>query len=788
MQRIVNVSFVIVSCIVVSASWAATPSVPAASGDVLPGTQPLTLQGDIASQLVDGVDRFLLRELEKSIQRRVTFWKRDFASPAAYQKSIEPNRQRLAQILGVRDPRVPLAALELVGTTAQPALVGRGENYDVFAVRWPAFGDVHGEGLLLVPTKGEKVADVIALPDADQTPEQIAGLAEGVPPELQFARRLAENGCRVIVPVLISRELQKRAPPGQGGRSNLSNREYIYRSAFELGRHLIGYEVQKTLACVDWFESQASGGRQPPAGSATSPAKIGVIGYGEGGSVALYAAALDTRIKACCVSGYFGPRETVWQEPIDRNVFGLLEQFGDAELASLVFPRPLSLNGAAGPKLRLPGEGGAPAELKGLTLDSIKQELARFEQLTAGLSRAWSPYPSPSLEPSDGCDGRAVDFFLSQHLCPNQRLAPAGSPPQPLGEKLNPRLRQQRQLHELDRHNQWLLRESEYVRQDFLKKLDTSSLDKYQQTVEAYREIYKHDVIGSFDYPLLPPLPRTRKTYDTEKWIGYEVVLDVWPDVIAYGVLLLPKDLKPGEKRPVVVCQHGLEGRPTDVFLGDNPAYHDFAAKLCERGFITFAPQNLYIFQDRFRTLQRKAQPLKKTLFSVIVPQHQQIVNWLGSLPYVDPERIAFYGLSYGGKSAMRIPPLVKNYCLSICSADFNEWVAKNASTRLPFSYVWTGEYEIFEFDLGSTFNYAEMAALICPRPFMVERGHTDGVSTDEWVAFEFAKVRHLYSHRLKIPDRCELEVFDGPHTINGKGTFDFLHKHLKWPKPSAAE
>jgi hypothetical protein len=79
----------------------------------------------------------------------------------------------------------------------------------------------------------------------------------------------------------------------------------------------------------------------------------------------------------------------------------------------------------------------------------------------------------------------------------------------------------------------------------------------------------------------------------------------------------------------------------------------------------------------------------------------------------------------------MRIPPLVKNYCLSICSADFNEWVAKNASTRLPFSYVWTGEYEIFEFDLGSTFNYAEMAALICPRPFMVERGHFDGVGED---------------------------------------------------------
>jgi len=28
-----------------------------------------------------------------------------------------------------------------------------------------------------------------------------------------------------------------------------------------------------------------------------------------------------------------------------------------------------------------------------------------------------------------------------------------------------------------------------------------------------------------------------------------------------------------------------------------------------------------------------------------------------------------------------------------------------------------------------------------------------------------------------------EIEWFVGPHTINGKGTFDFLHKHLAWPK-----
>ena len=97
-------------------------------------------------------------------------------------------------------------------------------------------------------------------------------------------------------------------------------------------------------------------------------------------------------------------------------------------------------------------------------------------------------------------------------------------------------------------------------------------------------------------------------------------------------------------------------------------------------------------------------------------------------------------------------------------------------------SYMFTGEWEIFEWDLGHTFNYAEMAFLIFPRPFMVERGHHDGVAIDPWVAYEYAKVQHVYDE-LGLGDRTEIEYFNGPHEINGQRTYEFLHKHLAWPK-----
>jgi dienelactone hydrolase len=752
--------------------------------DPYPGTKPLTMEGDIASEMIDGIDKFLLREIDESVGLRAAHWKRDDSSPEAYNASIEPNRQRLAHILGVRDARVPFDAPELIATTKQPALVGKGSGYEIYAVRWPAFGNVHGEGLLLVPTDGKPIADIVAIPDADQTPEQLAGLTEGVAAESQFARRLAESGCRVIVPTLISRDMKRRAAPGRGGGANLTNREYIYRSAFEMGRHLIGYEVQKVLACIDWFEKEA--GDDDP--------NVGVMGYGEGGMLALYTGALDARIDATCVSGYFGPREMIWDQPLDRNVFGLLEQFGDAELAGMIYPRRTVIDYAAGPELELPSEGGGPARLLAGGKEEFNREWRRIAEFTLAVGKPGQPVSNnitAVLETSDEqtvfCGSIATYSFLERLI--GKELNPPEPVEPPVASGL-PHIaeRQLRQLEELDRHNQWLLRESPFVRKEFMKNLDTSSVEAYEKSVEKYRDLFRHDVIGHFDKELLPFNARSRQSWETDKWTGYEVMLDVFPDVVAYGVLLVPKDLKEGEKRPVVVCQHGLEGRPTDVIEGDHRAYHDFAAKLCERGFITFAPQNIYIFRDRFRTLQRKANSVGKTLFSIMVPQHQQIVNWLKTQPNVDPDRIAFYGLSYGGKSAMRIPALVTDYCLSICSADFNEWVRKNASTRHSFSYVWTGEYEIFEFDLGSTFNYAEMAYLICPRPFMVERGHFDGVGVDEWVGYEYAKIRHLYAAKLFIPERTEIEWFygkyKGVHTINGQGTYAFLHEHLDWPSP----
>jgi cephalosporin-C deacetylase-like acetyl esterase len=750
--------------------------------DPLAGTKPLVIDQPLDVIMVDGIDRFALREIAASVERREKLWNRDYSSAAAYAESIAPNREHLRTILGAVDPRVEARAIEHVATNFQSALVARGPHYNLLAVRWQVLDGVTAEGLLLTPEEQPK-ARIVALPDADWTPEMFAGLAGGVAEDAHLARHLVEYGCQVLVPTLISRDDTLSGHPDVR-YTNQPHREFIYRQAFEMGRHVIGYEVQKVLAAVDQFTLLNK------VQKVDIP--IGVAGIGEGALLAFYSAALDPRIDGALVSGYFQPRENLWQEPIYRNVWALLREFGDAEVASLIAPRALVIEAAAGPEVAGPpavrpgrSGGAAPGKITTPVLADVRREFARAAEISKATRLALVVSGDGKGPP--GSAGAIVKFLQGLGIREPSRMT--DEIPKDVRTNFDPQERQKRQFNELVEFTQKLLRRSARVRDQVWAKADRSSRDQWAATVEPYRDFVYDEMIGRLPAPTIDPNVRTRQVLDEPGFVAYEVMIDVYPDVIAGGILLLPKDLKAGEKRPVVVCQHGLEGVPMDTIsktVDGFKYYSAFSAELANRGFITYAPQNPYRGQDRFRTLQRKSNPLKWSLFSYIIPQHQRTIDFLKTLPNVDPGRIAFYGLSYGGKTAVRVPPMLKDYCLSICSADFNEWVVKNTTVYDGYSYVFTGEYEIFEWNMGHVANYAELSNLMTPRPFMVERGHHDGVAPDEWVAWEYAKVRRHYDV-LGLGDKTEIEFFTGPHKINGVATYDFLHKHLNWPKRTVA-
>lgn len=349
--------------------------------------------------------------------------------------------------------------------------------------------------------------------------------------------------------------------------------------------------------------------------------------------------------------------------------------------------------------------------------------------------------------------------------------------------------RQYRQFKELQEFTQERARLAEYRREEFFwSKTKVETAEKWRESMQPFREYFWGEIIGRLPSTTAPLNARTRLLagFSDERVSVYEVVLDVRPGVFTWGYLILPANINAGERRPVVVCQHGASGQPASTIDVNSRAYHGFARKLAERGFVAYAPYNPnQIAGENFRQLQRKANPLKQSVFSIITANHERVLEWLGQQPFVDPGRIAFYGLSYGGKTAVRVPTMLEEYCLSICSGDWNDYVPKLTSVRSDkHTFMFTMSYETVEFDMANTFNYAEMAALIAPRPFMVEHGYKDRVAPLEWATAEYAKVEKLYL-RLGVPGRTEIDVFDGDHEIHGKKTFEFLHRHLRWPRPS---
>lgn len=733
--------------------------------------------------MVNGVDNFLSRETDRIKNLRSGFWNRDFSSPAAFQQSVSAELAYLSSRLGVAENRVAPAMQILTNHHAvglKPFTLDLAAC-TITAVRWQVLDGLFAEGLLLQP-KGKTLARIVMVPDADVEPEVLAGLQQSAFAGYGAALQLANAGCEVIIPVLVNRNNQYSGSPSLQLFTNLPHREWLYRQAYEVGRQVIGYELQKIFSAIDWLES-----RNKLDGKGV---QIGVAGHGEGGLLALYAAALENRIQATLVSGYFDQREKLWQEPIYRNVFGLLNHFGDAEIAVMAWPRKIIIEYAKGPELSGPPKptenrsGAAPGILTTPGFQTATAEFERAKTMVTGTNHlqwitantklpAGSPFSAPALK----------DFMSALHVAYSPAVPPTKLPVQP-NEWVDAEQRQERTVKEMEAHIQHVVDTCYRTRdKNFWQTLegDTSEL----QAKKSIQRKRLGQVLGELPIPTITANPRARLLQETDKWTSYEITLDVYaPDVFAWGILLIPKGIKAGEERPVVVCQHGLEGLPTDLLISDTNAqaygyYKAFAAKLAERGYVTFAPHNYYRGEDKFRVLQRKANPIGLTLFSLITSQHRRIVEWLAQQSFVDPARIGFYGLSYGGKTAMRVPALVEGYALSICSADFNEWVIKNSTVNYPISYLYTGEYDMPEWDLGHTFNYAEMAALIAPRPFMVERGHYDGVSIDEWVDFEYAKVRRHFAE-IGLPQNTVIEHFKGPHTIHGVGSFEFLDKHLK--------
>jgi hypothetical protein len=172
----------------------------------------------------------------------------------------------------------------------------------------PCWKEVTADGLLLVPARTLR-AGVVALPDADWTPEMFSRLAGGLPESVQFVRRLAEAGCLVASPTAHQPQRRVLGPARTSAYTNQPHREV------HLPASLRGGAAHHRLRSPENPRGRRSAGAaclqrqlardRPTSGRCRSASPVSA----REGLLALYAAAIDPRIQSSWVSGYFQTRE-----------------------------------------------------------------------------------------------------------------------------------------------------------------------------------------------------------------------------------------------------------------------------------------------------------------------------------------------------------------------------------------------------------------------------------------------------------------------------------------------
>jgi dienelactone hydrolase len=210
-----------------------------------------------------------------------------------------------------------------------------------------------------------------------------------------FACQLAERGFIVAAPeISCFGEREMRDPIKFKATGLFPTCHNVATYAMMLGKSAAGLRVMDAMCLVDYLQTRDD----VDAGS------IGVMGISGGGMHAFFSAALDPRIKASVISGYFCD----WRHSIlslyhctCNFVPGLLTLGELSDLAGLIAPRPLHV------------EHGTHDEI--FPIEHVKGSVERAR-------RAWRAFGAEANLATDFFEGRhringpAAYDFLAKHL------------------------------------------------------------------------------------------------------------------------------------------------------------------------------------------------------------------------------------------------------------------------------------------------------------------------------------------------------------------------------------
>ncbi len=251
------------------------------------------------------------------------------------------------------------------------------------------------------------------------------------------------------------------------------------------------------------------------------------------------------------------------------------------------------------------------------------------------------------------------------------------------------------------------------------------------------------------------------RSEDRGKYVWSERELNSTPTRKIKIVLTLPKEDKPGEKRPAVVCIHGHGGNRYIVY-DRKSVYRGFAADLAERSFVTISTDvGQHEVYEKGRTL------MGERLWDVL-----RCADYLASLPEVDDHRLGCAGLSLGGEMAMWLGAMDPRMRGTV-SSGFLTTVANMRRGHCP-CWDFPG--------LTENFDFSDIYSLTAPRPLLCQNGRKErapGGFPVEIAEVAMAEIRKAYKV-FAAEKAAQLDIHPEGHEFVVATAVPFLEQNLR--------
>ncbi len=274
-------------------------------------------------------------------------------------------------------------------------------------------------------------------------------------------------------------------------------------------------------------------------------------------------------------------------------------------------------------------------------------------------------------------------------------------------------------------------------------------------------------------------------------------VIDVQPFLSAALLVNIPGDLKPGEKRPAILCCHGHGPYGKEPVMGNNSSpelqdviqRHDYnyGHVMAKNGFVTFALDWIG-FGERNETNKPNyrsqaggrdwcnlyylhATMLGTTPLAINVSHGKAAVDFMLTQPSVDGARLGVMGLSGGGTMTL---------WMALCDARFR------ASEIICYSDIWA-DFGFRQVNycgmqvapgLYKLVDLPDLQGLLAPRPLLVDIGAFDTCFMVDSAMACHKQVRHIYDV-AGTADKLWLDLFPKEHAWGGNRSVEFFRKYL---------